>query len=235
MAGRWRAPHAWAWRGWRRHRALGLSRCAAGGGGCRQASRIAPRARTHSHSCATSASPSTECLSTRGLRPAHRGRASRSMRMNASSRFTSRFESHRSFSGTRMRTILLSTTSLPTLTATGCSYISGARDGSSRWHGSPSRVAISPTHACAGSPDRATHRRSRRSRARPSSGYELRFAVPRAALCPELSIDVLVNEMSPGRQRRRGQLVLSGARGDRVYLRGDRQPLDRFLRVRLPR
>ncbi len=66
-------------------------------------------------------------------------------------------------------------------------------------------------------------------------GYEIRFALPRAALCAELSIDVLVNEMSPGRQRRRGQLVLSGARGDRVYLRGDRQPLDRFLRVRLPR
>jgi hypothetical protein len=66
-------------------------------------------------------------------------------------------------------------------------------------------------------------------------GYEIRFAVPRVALCPELSIDVLVNDMSPTRERRRGQLVLSGARGDRVYLRGDRQPLERFLRVRLPR
>ena len=68
-----------------------------------------------------------------------------------------------------------------------------------------------------------------------TDGYEIRFAVPRAALCAEVSIDILVNEMSPGRQRRRGQLVLSGARGDRVYLRGDRQPLERFLRLLLPR
>ena len=67
-----------------------------------------------------------------------------------------------------------------------------------------------------------------------TDGYEIRFTVPRAALCPTVSIDVLVNDMSPDRQRRRGQLVLSGARGDRVYLRGDRQPLECFLRVQLP-
>jgi hypothetical protein len=65
-------------------------------------------------------------------------------------------------------------------------------------------------------------------------GYEVRFAIPRNALCPVIALDVLVNDMSADRQRRRGQLVLSGARGDRVYLRGDRQPLDRFIRVRLP-
>ncbi|MEP7065419.1 MAG: heparinase II/III family protein [Gemmatimonadota bacterium] len=64
-------------------------------------------------------------------------------------------------------------------------------------------------------------------------GYELRFAIPRSALSATVALDVLVNEMAAGRQRRRGQLVLSGARGDRVYLRGDRQPLDNFLRVRL--
>ena len=45
----------------------------------------------------------------------------------------------------------------------------------------------------------------------------------------QLSLDVLVNESAPGRERRRGQLVLSGARGEWVYLRGDRQPADRLL------
>ena len=67
-----------------------------------------------------------------------------------------------------------------------------------------------------------------------ASGYEMTFAIPRAALAPAFAIDVLINDMSADRARRRGQLVLSGARGERVYLRGDRQPLDRFLRVRLP-
>lgn len=37
-----------------------------------------------------------------------------------------------------------------------------------------------------------------------------------------LLLDVLVNETAAGRLRRRGQLVLSGARGEFVYLRGDR-------------
>ena len=64
-------------------------------------------------------------------------------------------------------------------------------------------------------------------------GYELRFAIPRSSLSSIIALDVLVNDMSPDRQRRRGQLVMSGARGDRVYLRGDRQPLDNFVRLRL--
>ena len=67
-----------------------------------------------------------------------------------------------------------------------------------------------------------------------SGGYEIRFAIPRNALSPIFAFDVLVNEMSSDRQRRRGQLVLSGARGDRVYLRGDRQPLEQFIPLRLP-
>jgi Heparinase II/III-like protein len=37
-----------------------------------------------------------------------------------------------------------------------------------------------------------------------------------------VAIDVLVNETVPERERRRGQLVLSGAQGEFVYLRGDR-------------
>ena len=43
------------------------------------------------------------------------------------------------------------------------------------------------------------------------------------------SLDLLVNETAPGRERRRGQLVLSGSAGEFVYLRGDRQPMDRAL------
>jgi hypothetical protein len=65
-------------------------------------------------------------------------------------------------------------------------------------------------------------------------GYEMRFVISRADLSPVIALDVLVNEMSGDRQRRRGQLVLSGASGDRVYLRGDRQLLEHFIRVRLP-
>jgi len=43
----------------------------------------------------------------------------------------------------------------------------------------------------------------------------------------EIGFDILVNEMRPGRLRRAGQLVWSGG-GGWVYLRGDRQPDDRF-------
>ena len=64
-------------------------------------------------------------------------------------------------------------------------------------------------------------------------GFEIVFTIPRPALGALIALDVLVNDMSAGRQRRRGQLVLSGAHGERVYLRGDRQPLERFLRFRL--
>jgi hypothetical protein len=41
-------------------------------------------------------------------------------------------------------------------------------------------------------------------------------------------LDVIVNEIAPGRERRRGQLVLSGG-GDWIYLRGDRQSPAHFL------
>ncbi|MBA2685276.1 MAG: heparinase II/III family protein [Gemmatimonadaceae bacterium] len=68
-----------------------------------------------------------------------------------------------------------------------------------------------------------------------NGGYELRFTIPRSSLhANDVSLDILINDMISTRQRRRGQLVLSGAHGDRVYLRGDRQPLASFLRLRLP-
>ena len=66
-----------------------------------------------------------------------------------------------------------------------------------------------------------------------SDGYELsaRVALPRDGGMAEL--DLLVNETAPGRARRRGQLVLSGAKGEFVYLRGDRHDRRRLLRFKL--
>lgn len=57
-------------------------------------------------------------------------------------------------------------------------------------------------------------------------GYRLRIDVP--GELPS-ALDVVVNEMPRGRRRRRGQLVLSGGRGEFVYLRGDRQDEDRLV------
>ncbi|CAA9289850.1 MAG: hypothetical protein AVDCRST_MAG11-32 [uncultured Gemmatimonadaceae bacterium] len=66
-------------------------------------------------------------------------------------------------------------------------------------------------------------------------GYALRASVPLGALgalgreARVVRLDVVVNETGPDRARRRGQLVLSGGAGDFVYLRGDRQPLERLI------
>jgi len=68
---------------------------------------------------------------------------------------------------------------------------------------------------------------------RTRTGYELRCAIPLTALGDRRSepflLDVIVNETVPGRERRRGQLVLGGAGGEWVYLRGDRHAPDRHL------
>jgi hypothetical protein len=63
-----------------------------------------------------------------------------------------------------------------------------------------------------------------------AAGYRLdvRVALPRE--CSTLALDLLINETAPGRARRRGQLVLSGAQGEFVYLRGDRHDPNRLLR-----
>jgi hypothetical protein len=58
------------------------------------------------------------------------------------------------------------------------------------------------------------------------AGWAMSLRVARDALgAPDstFSIDVMVNEMPPGRERRRGQLVLSGKGTGWAYLRGDRQ------------
>ncbi len=67
---------------------------------------------------------------------------------------------------------------------------------------------------------------------RTREGYELRVEVPMREplqVGSDLALDVLVNETAPGRERRRGQLILSGPDGEFVYLRGDRHDPARLL------
>lgn len=64
-----------------------------------------------------------------------------------------------------------------------------------------------------------------------ATGWQLLARFDRAALGPreaQLGLDVIVNEMPRSRERRRGQLVLSGG-GDWAYLRGDRQDAGRLI------
>jgi hypothetical protein len=61
------------------------------------------------------------------------------------------------------------------------------------------------------------------------NGYTMEIEL---APCPQ-ALDVIVNEMPAGRERRRGQLVLSGADGEFVYLRGDRHDADRLVALRI--
>lgn len=74
---------------------------------------------------------------------------------------------------------------------------------------------------------------------RTEGGYEIRMHVPLASLGrgPDypFSASVVVNDMVPGRLRRRGQLVLGGGAGEFVYLRGDREEPSRFLHFVVPR
>ena len=61
----------------------------------------------------------------------------------------------------------------------------------------------------------------------------MQIAIPRSLLSESGTVpflfDLIVNLMAPERERRQGQLVLSGARGEWVYLQGDRQNPDRAL------
>ena len=67
---------------------------------------------------------------------------------------------------------------------------------------------------------------------RTTGGYSLRATFPRSAAArgnnPFL-LGVVVNETSPDRERRRGQLVLGGSSGEFVYLRGDRLAKEHHL------
>ncbi len=63
-----------------------------------------------------------------------------------------------------------------------------------------------------------------------SEGYSLDIEV---AECTPQAIDILINEKPLGRERRRGQLILSGGRGDFVYLRGDRHERTQLVPIGL--
>jgi hypothetical protein len=63
-----------------------------------------------------------------------------------------------------------------------------------------------------------------------NSGFRLDVQVALPAQCTTVAVDLLINETAPERARRRGQLVLSGADGEFVYLRGDRHDRHRLLR-----
>jgi hypothetical protein len=71
----------------------------------------------------------------------------------------------------------------------------------------------------------AAHRRET------GSGWALSARVVLPPGASQVDLDVIVNEIAPGRARRRGQLVLSGAQGgsEFVYLRGDRHDPGRLL------
>ncbi|MEX2177977.1 MAG: heparinase II/III family protein [Gemmatimonadaceae bacterium] len=69
-------------------------------------------------------------------------------------------------------------------------------------------------------------------------GYEMRIDVPLEASNDReysVDLDVVVNETTHDRERRRGQLVLSGGRGEFVYLRGDRHDMARLIPLVLVR
>jgi hypothetical protein len=60
-------------------------------------------------------------------------------------------------------------------------------------------------------------------------GYVVEILVPRLASGTVIDVDVIVNEKPLGRERRRGQLILSGGAGEFAYLRGDRHDADRLI------
>jgi len=62
-------------------------------------------------------------------------------------------------------------------------------------------------------------------------GYRMELALPIASM---IAIDIIVNEKPRGRERRRGQLVMSGAAREFVYLRGDRHERSRLVPLQFP-
>ena len=69
-------------------------------------------------------------------------------------------------------------------------------------------------------------------------GWTVSVRIPRDALGPRdawFGLDVVVNEMPAGRERRRGQRVLSGKGTGWAWLLGDRQDRDALLPMVVPR
>lgn len=65
-------------------------------------------------------------------------------------------------------------------------------------------------------------------------GFTVRVSIDRRGLPHhELWLDLIVNDAAAGRERRRGQLVLSGAAGEWAWLRGDRHDPSRLIPFRI--
>jgi Heparinase II/III-like protein len=62
-----------------------------------------------------------------------------------------------------------------------------------------------------------------------NQGYQMSFEVLWPGLGTNIAYDCIINECPADRERRRGQLVLSGGRGEHAYLRGARQSPDHAL------
>ncbi len=63
------------------------------------------------------------------------------------------------------------------------------------------------------------------------AGFVMSLSVPWPDPTQPFAFDVIVNDCPPTRERRRGQLVFSGAHGESAYLRGARQSPDRAVHV----
>ncbi len=62
-------------------------------------------------------------------------------------------------------------------------------------------------------------------------GFSVEFELPWPLAASQFVLDCCVNERPSGRERRRGQLVLSGANGESAYLRGARQGPERAVTI----
>jgi hypothetical protein len=120
---------------------------------------------------------------------------------------------------------------LPDINGDGLQLYLRTRDGSGAWVLVPepldSSVRVRPIAGWGDlSPPRATWWRTDR-------GYAVQLTVhvgDRAIRdSTPIEADVIVNETAPGRERRRGQLVMSGAAGEFAYLAGDRHDPARLL------
>lgn len=126
----------------------------------------------------------------------------------------------------------------PDINSAGAQLYLGSANGTGRYYAwilvpEPARDAVRITPRAAFGPPLPLTARARLT----TDGWLLRVAVPRAALVAggagDFTLDLIINEITPARERRRGQLVLTGARDEWVYLRGDRQDPARALRIHL--
>jgi hypothetical protein len=66
-----------------------------------------------------------------------------------------------------------------------------------------------------------------------TTGYSMALRLSRSALGSDFAMDIVVNLLASGRERRSGQLVMSGGHGGWIYLAGDRQSPSHFMNFRI--